>query len=319
MNIVVTGAAGFIGSNVVERLLADGHQVVGIDNFDSYYALEIKRSNISCALKEQRFRLVEGDIRDDRALEHCFTSPVDAVIHLAARAGVRPSLLQPELYYDVNVMGTLRLLEMMRKQGVKKLLFASSSSVYGNQKKVPFSEDDPVDNPISPYAATKKAGELLCHTYYHLYQMDIACLRFFTVYGPRQRPEMAIHQFVRKIEEGQPLTLYGDGTTRRDYTFIADILQGIMNILHAIQGFEVVNLGESRTISLAGLVKSIEQVLGKKADLQWLPSQPGDVDQTYADIEKAKRLFHYNPQYPIERGLEEFAVWFRQHRVGATA
>ncbi len=313
MTILVTGAAGFIGSHVTERLLADGHTVIGIDSFDTFYDPAVKRSNIAGAQRHAFFRLVEGDIRDPGVLEQCFSGgPVDAVIHLAARAGVRPSLKDPGLYYDVNVTGTLRLLEAMRRHGTKKMLFASSSSVYGNNVKVPFSESDFVDNPVSPYAASKKAGELLCYTYHHLYGFDVFCLRFFTVYGPRQRPEMAIHQFVRRIDCGAPVTLYGDGSTRRDYTYVTDILDGILKSLRNVRGYEVLNLGESRTTTLKELVEIIERAVGKKAVIDWQSMQPGDVQQTYADITKARSLVGYDPRVGMEEGIRKFVAWFGQ-------
>ncbi|MCZ6776663.1 MAG: GDP-mannose 4,6-dehydratase [Ignavibacteria bacterium] len=313
MNILVTGGAGFIGSHVIEQLLANGHTAVCIDNFDDFYDPNVKRRNLETVLQREGFRLVEGDIRDQSALEQCFSGkPVDVVIHLAARAGVRPSLLQPELYYDVNVMGTLRLLEMMHKHDVSRLLFASSSSVYGNNRKIPFSETDSVDNPISPYAASKKAGELLCHTYHHLYGFDIHCMRFFTVYGPRQRPEMAIHEFVKKITREEPIVLYGDGTSLRDYTYISDILDGIMKSVDNLEGYEIFNLGESRTIALSELVATIENVVVKKAIIQRQPMQPGDVQVTFADITKAKRILGYQPCCSVESGLEKFIEWFQK-------
>lgn len=315
MNILVTGGAGFIGSHVVEKLLHDGDRVVCIDNFDTFYDPAIKRANVSPHLSNARFHLVEGDIRDERTLESAFRiAPVDLVVHLAARAGVRPSLLQPELYYDVNVTGTLRLLEAMRKHQVTKMLFASSSSVYGNNQKVPFAESDPVDHPISPYAASKKAGELLCHTYHHLYGFDIFCLRYFTVYGPRQRPEMAIQQFIHKILNGEPITLFGDGTSRRDYTYIDDILDGVFRSLSHLRGYEILNLGESRTTSLRVLIELIERLVGKKAVVQWLPMQPGDVLVTYADITKARSLIGYQPCVPLEEGLVQQITWYRTTR-----
>jgi len=314
MNILVTGGAGFIGSHVVERLLSSGHKVVCIDNFDDFYDHKIKRANISNALESKNFSLVEGDIRDVQALERCFNKfNINLVIHLAARAGVRPSLLQPELYYDVNVIGTLRLLEMMKKYHVTKMLFASSSSVYGNQQKTPFSESDRVDYPISPYAASKKACELLCHTYHHLYGFDIFCFRLFTVYGPRQRPEMAIHQFVRKIFNGETIVLYGDGSSKRDYTFIDDIVDGLMKSLNLLKGYEIINLGESRTISLIDLISTIERLTSRKANIRFEPMQPGDVITTFADIKKALELIDYKPNYPIEKGLSEFIAWYKNY------
>jgi len=315
LNLLVTGGAGFIGSHVVERLLADGHTVVCIDDFDDFYSPEIKRRNLSEVQSNGGFRLVEGDIRDDRALEKCFSwGRVDGVIHLAARAGVRPSLAQPDLYYDVNVMGTLRLLEKMRRHEVSRMLFASSSSVYGENSKIPFTETDDVNNPVSPYAASKRAGELLCHTYHHLYRFDIFCLRFFTVYGPRQRPDMAIHKFAVKIMRDEPITVYGDGTSRRDYTFIEDIVQGITKSLGVLGGFEIVNLGESRTVTLNSLIDLLEKIMGKKAKAHHEPRQSGDVEVTYADVRKARNLLGYEPGWPIENGLNRFVDWLESVR-----
>ena len=303
-HVFITGVAGFIGSNLARTMLDQGYKVSGIDNFDTFYDPAIKRKAVARLTEYEAFKLREGDIRHRETLDIIFGSEKpDLVIHLAARAGVRPSIEQPELYYDVNVTGTLVLLEAMRAAGIKDMLFASSSSVYGNNKKVPFSETDPVDNPISPYAATKKAGELLCYTYHHLYDFNIYCLRFFTVYGPGQRPEMAIQQFGRKISEGTPITLFGDGTTRRDYTFISDITAGIIACANNLKGYEIFNLGNSDTISLIGLVRSIEDTLGKKAIIEWKPMQAGDVEITFADISKARRLLNYSPGYPVHRGL----------------
>lgn len=305
-NIFITGIAGFIGSNLAKALINAGFTVSGIDNFDDFYDPQIKRNAIERLKRYGQFKIYEGDIRDRELLERIFAEQkIDLVIHLAARAGVRPSIEQPTLYYDVNVTATLNLLEAMRAANVKNMLFASSSSVYGNNKKVPFSELDPVDNPISPYAATKKSGELLCYTYHHLYDFNIFCLRFFTVYGPGQRPEMAIQQFGRKIKEGSPITLFGDGTTRRDYTFVEDIVAGIMASAKNLKGYEILNLGNSDTISLIDLVHSIEETLGKKAIIEWQPMQPGDVEITYADISKAEQLIGFKPDYPIQKGLKK--------------
>ncbi|PKO98440.1 MAG: epimerase [Bacteroidetes bacterium HGW-Bacteroidetes-9] len=304
--VLITGAAGFIGSNLSHRMLQAGYSVIGIDNFDSFYDPQIKHKAIQKLALAPDFKLYEGDIRNRSLLDTVFEIEKPAlVIHLAARAGVRPSIEQPELYYDVNVNGTLVLLEAMRKAGIKDLLFASSSSVYGNNKKVPFSETDSVDNPISPYAATKKAGELLCYTYHHLYNFNIFCLRFFTVYGPGQRPEMAIQQFGRKIAEGLPITLFGDGSTRRDYTFIDDITNGIIASSDNLIGYEILNLGNSDTISLIDLVHNIEETLGEKAIIEWQPMQPGDVEITFADISKAQKLIGYKPDYPVKKGLQK--------------
>ena len=303
--VFITGIAGFIGSNLAKAMHEDGWSVSGIDNFDEFYDPQLKRMAVRRAEASGSISLIEGDIRDAALLNSVFSSNrPDLVIHLAARAGVRPSIEQPALYYDVNVTGTLTLLEAMRRNGMKNLLFASSSSVYGNNKKVPFSESDSVDNPISPYAATKKAGELLCYTYHHLYDFNIFCLRFFTVYGPGQRPEMAIQQFGRKITEGTPITLFGDGSTRRDYTFVDDIVAGIMASAQHLKGYEIFNLGNSDTISLIDLVHGIEETLGKKAIIEWKPMQPGDVEITYADISKAKDRLGYKPDYPVLKGLK---------------
>ncbi|MFH1119180.1 MAG: NAD-dependent epimerase/dehydratase family protein [Bacteroidota bacterium] len=302
--VLITGAAGFIGSNLAQGMLSEGYQVTGLDNFDDFYDPQIKRKAVEKLATTPGFRLIEGDIRDRKLLDETFMEvKPDLVIHLAARAGVRPSIADPQLYYDVNVSGTLVLLESMRKTGIKDLLFASSSSVYGNNKKVPFSESDPVDNPISPYAATKKAGELICYTYHHLYNFNIFCLRFFTVYGPGQRPEMAIQQFGKNIAEGAPITLYGDGTSRRDYTFVGDIVAGIISAANKLKGYEIINLGNSDTITLLELVHGIEVTLEKKALIEWQPMQPGDVETTYADISKAGKLLGYRPDYPVMKGL----------------
>jgi UDP-glucuronate 4-epimerase len=310
MNILVTGGAGFIGSHVADRLLGEHHRVFCLDNFDTYYDPQIKHSNLANAMLSPAFHLIEGDIRDSRCLDECFTRyPIDVVIHLAARAGVRPSLISPDLHYDVNIMGTLRLLEAMRRHGVSRMIFSSSSSVYGNNTKVPFSESDCVDMPISPYAASKKAGELLCYTYHHIYGFEIFCLRLFTVYGPRQRPDMAIHQFIGKISRGEPIVLYGDGSSKRDYTYVDDIVQGVINAMSCVRGYEIINLGGSQTIELRALISAIERIVGREAQLRWMPMQAGDVNCTFADITKAHRLLDYVPAYPLLRGLREFVEW----------
>ncbi|MCH8330810.1 MAG: GDP-mannose 4,6-dehydratase [Bacteroidetes bacterium] len=310
MKVLVTGGAGFIGSSVVDALLTDGYSVVAIDNFDEFYDPDIKRDNLANAIQNDQFELVEGDIRNVKNLEECFSKDIDLVIHLAARAGVRPSIEQPILYYDVNINGTLNLLETMRKHECKQLLFASSSSVYGNNEEVPFSESDPVDHPISPYAASKKAGELLCYTYHHLHNFNIFCFRYFTVYGPRQRPEMAIHAFTRNIMNGLPINMFGDGSSQRDYTYIDDIVSGVMNAIPRLKGYEVLNLGESQTIKLKDLITLIQEATGKEAIIEQLPQQPGDVDITFADISKAKALLEYNPQFPVEEGIRRFVEWY---------
>ncbi len=311
MKALVTGAAGFIGSHLVDRLLKDGWSVVGVDNFDEFYAPQVKRHNLAGALTNPRFQLIEADIRNEQAMAKAVTPDLDVVIHLAARAGVRPSIEQPLLYHDVNVNGTVVVLEAVRRCGIRKFIFASSSSVYGNNQKVPFSETDNVDFPISPYAATKKAGELICHTYHHLYGIAINCLRFFTVYGPRQRPDLAIHKFARLIEEGRPIPIYGDGSMMRDFTYIDDIISGVLAAMDRCTGYEIYNLGESRPVSVTDLVAEIEKALGRKATLQRLPLQPGDVNRTYADVAKAQAQLGYCPSTHIATGLARFVAWLR--------
>lgn len=310
MRVFVTGCAGFIGSNLIDRLLGLGHEIIGIDNFDSFYNKLIKYSNIENALKNPQFHFMEGDIRDVSFLESCFKHEIiDLVIHLAAKAGVRPSIFNPQSYYDINVIGTLNILECMKAFSVNKMLFASSSSVYGNNHIIPFSETDNVDSPISPYAATKKAGELLCHTYHYLYQFDIFCLRFFTVYGPRQRPDLAIHKFTNQIIQNQTIEIYGDGKTSRDYTYINDIIDGIVKAKEHLKGFNIINLGESKTIDLNTMIEVLENQLGKKAAKKYWPNQLGDVDITFANISKAKEILGYNPSWTIEDGIRAFVKW----------
>ena len=311
MHILITGGAGFIGSSLTDRLLAAGHHIVSIDNFDPYYDPAVKENNLTTALQSRRFKLYRDDILDTAALDKIFTEhDFEIVVHIAAKAGVRPSILDPHGYYRVNVTGTLNLLEQCKRKHINKFILASTSSIYGNNKKVPFSETDAVDNPISPYAASKKAAELLCHTYHHLYKMNIHALRFFTVYGPRQRPDLAIHKFFQMITSGQPITLFGDGSTSRDYTYIDDILDGITKSITNISGYEIINLGESKTITLMDMVSMIEDVLGQKAVRKSQPMQPGDVDRTFADISKARRILGYDPQTNLRIGLEKFRDWF---------
>lgn len=310
--ILITGAAGFIGSSLADDLLAKGFSIMGIDNFDSFYTRDIKETNISNALKHNFYSFQEGDIRDMEFLNSCFSGfRPDIVIHLAAKAGVRPSIKNPASYYDVNVNGTLNMLEAMRKNKIGRMLFASSSSVYGNNKKIPFAESDNVDFPVSPYAASKKACELLCHTYHHLFDMDIFCLRFFTVYGPRQRPDLAINKFTRALLNDEPITLFGDGSTSRDYTHISDILQGIGQAMENLKGFGIFNLGESNAISLKELVALLENSTGKKADIKYLPMQDGDVLRTFADISRAKSVLGYNPVVNIADGISNYVEWVR--------
>lgn len=312
MYILVTGAAGFIGSHVCEFFINLGCPIIGIDNFDSFYAAKFKELNLAELKKNPEFIFYKTDIRNRKSLAQIFSeNKVDVVIHLAAKAGVRPSIESIEEYYDVNVNGTVSLLESMRKYNVKKMIFASSSSIYGNNVKVPFSEPDSVDNPISPYASTKKSGELLCHVYHHLYNFDISCLRFFTVFGPRQRPDLAIHKFTRLIDEGRPIPFYGDGSTSRDYTYIDDIVQGINCAVNHLNGYQIFNLGESNVITLNQLVQTIEISLNKKAILNKQPMQPGDVSKTYADISKAKLEIGYSPKFDFETGIIEFVKWYR--------
>jgi UDP-glucuronate 4-epimerase len=314
--ILVTGGAGFIGSHVIERLLEEGSRIVCLDNFDSFYDPAVKRANLASALKQSNFRLIEGDIRDESTLAGLFREErIEAVFHAAARAGVRPSIQDPVLYHDVNVHGTTRLLEAARSAEVKNFVFASSSSVYGVANRTPFSEEDPADFPISPYAATKRAGELLCYTYHHLYGLPVTCLRFFTVYGPRQRPEMAIHKFTRLIDSGRPVPVFGDGSSRRDFTYISDAVQGVVRALATPQPYEILNIGESQTTQLRDLVAKIETALGKKAQIQVMPLQAGDVPLTFADVSKAKRLLGYEPETSIEEGLKKFVAWYQKTKL----
>ena len=314
-SILITGGAGFIGSHLVDRLLSEGvWRITVVDDFNDFYDPSIKRENLSSLISNPDFKLVEADIRNLEALSPAFSETnFDCIVHLAARAGVRPSLKEPRLYVETNINGTLNLLELARIHGVKQFVFGSSSSVYGMNAKVPFSEDDPIFNPISPYAATKAAGELLCHSYAHLYDLRVVCLRFFTVYGARQRPDLAIHTFARLISAGQPISVFGDGTTRRDYTYIDDIISGVCAAIDYDQSdYEVINLGESRTVELRELISLIEKALDRHAEIDRQPLQPGDVTQTFADISKARRLLGYDPQTQIEEGIQKFVEWFRE-------
>ncbi len=316
MNVLVTGGAGFIGSHLVERLLRDGHNVAILDDFNDFYDPQIKRANIAAFANDVAVHDV--DLRDDNKVAALFQrEKFDAIFHLAARAGVRPSIQQPQLYYDTNVAGTLHLLENAHGSGVERFIFASSSSVYGAAKRVPFSEEEHLTQTLSPYAATKIGGEFLCSTYSHLYRMRVVALRYFTVYGARQRPDLAIHQFTRKIHAGQPIDQFGDGTTRRDYTYINDIVQGTIAALK-YEGpvFDVFNLGESDTIQLKDLIATIEKTLGKKAQINRLPEQPGDMPLTCADISKARKLLGYNPKTKFQDGLPKFVDWFLKSRAG---
>jgi len=315
-NILVTGGAGFIGSHLCERLLTDGVKVICLDNFDSFYDPTIKIRNVEGVKKKspELFELVTGDIRNPEHLKGVFQkSKIDLVVHLAARAGVRPSISDPLLYQDVNIRGTIVLLESCKAHGIKNFIFASSSSVYGENQRVPFTEKDLDIQPISPYGGTKRAGELLCYSYHHLYKMNIACLRIFTAYGPRQRPEMAIHKFARLIDQGGKIPMFGDGSSRRDYTYIDDLVDGILGVIRYHKGFEIYNLGESQTTSLKELIRLIEKTIGKKANIEMLEPQPGDVSVTYADITKAKQMLKYQPVVKMEEGIKRFVEWYKKN------
>jgi UDP-glucuronate 4-epimerase len=313
--ILVTGGAGFIGSHLVDRLLAEGgSNITVVDDLNDFYSPEIKRANIAGHLANPAYRLVEADIRDRERMAAVFAhQKFDVIVHLAARAGVRPSLSEPELYAETNINGTLNLLELARKHDIKQFVFGSSSSVYGINTKVPFAEDDRIHQPISPYAATKAAGELLCHTYTHLYGIRCICLRFFTVYGARQRPDLAIHKFSKLISEGKPIQVFGDGTMKRDYTYIDDIIQGVRAAIdYDSSMYEIFNLGESQTIELSELITLLEKSLDMHAIIDRQPMQPGDVPATFADITKARRLLGYSPTTKIEDGIPKFVEWFRR-------
>ncbi len=313
-NILVTGGAGFIGSHLVDKLLSErAWRVWVVDDFNDFYAPELKRANVSSHQADAAYKLIEADIRDRAALDEIFAATkFEAIVHLAARAGVRPSLTEPQLYSETNINGTINLLELARVHEIKQFVFGSSSSVYGINAKVPFGEEDEIRQPISPYAATKAAGELICHTYTHLYGIRCVCLRFFTVYGARQRPDLAIHKFARLIDAGKAIPVFGDGTTRRDYTYVDDIIQGVRAAIDYTAGdYEVFNLGESRTVELRELIALLEKELDRKAVIDRQPMQPGDVPQTYADITKARKMLGYNPQTQIEDGIHRFVEWFR--------
>jgi UDP-glucuronate 4-epimerase len=313
-NILITGGAGFIGSHLVDRLMAEGEwRITVVDDFNDFYDPEIKRANLSAHVPSASYNLVKADIRDRAALENIFNETrFECIVHLAARAGVRPSLSEPQLYAETNINGTINLLELARLHDVKQFVFGSSSSVYGNNAKVPFNEEDETRQPISPYAATKAAGELICHTYSHLYGIRCICLRFFTVYGARQRPDLAIHKFARLIEQGKAIPVFGDGTTRRDYTYIDDIIQGVRAAIdYTTSQYEIFNLGESRTVELNELIGLLEKELDQNAVIDRQPMQPGDVPQTFADITKARHMLGYDPQTQIEVGIRRFVEWFR--------
>ena len=320
MRVLVTGAAGFIGSHLAERLVARGDDVVGLDNFDAFYPRPVKERNLATLLAAPRFSLVEGDLRQPADLERAFSAArPDAVVHLAALAGVQPSLADPARYADVNVLGTVRVTEAARAHGCKRIVFASSSSVYGRDSEPPFKESDPCLQPVSPYASTKRAGELGLFTAHHLYGLDVTCLRFFTVYGPRQRPDLAIHKFARLILAGKPISLYGDGSTSRDYTWIDDIIDGVVAALDetgeqgrgAPPAFRIYNLGGSRTTSLLRLVELISDAVGRKPEIEWKAEQPGDMKRTLADVSLANKELGYAPRVPIEEGIARFVAWVK--------
>jgi UDP-glucuronate 4-epimerase len=316
--ILVTGAAGFIGSHLCDRLLERGHRVWGLDNFDNFYPPETKRQNLAPALRHPAMRLVEGDIRDGVLLDGLLSDiPFDAVVHLAARPGVRPSIEDPNLCFDVNVTGTLSLLEAMRRWGPERLVFGSSSSVYGEREDAPFAEETAGDRPISPYATSKRTGEMLCYTHHHLYDLSVLCLRFFTVFGPRQRPDLAIHKFARLMAAGEPLPLYGDGSSSRDYTFVDDVVEGIRLGLGWLEresreapAYDVVNVGRSDPVTLSELVRRLARALEIEPLITHMPEQPGDVSLTCASDRRVRELLGYAPEVDLDEGLRRFASWF---------
>ena len=315
MKILVTGGAGFIGSHVCEALVNRGDNVVCVDDFNDYYEPKVKENNIKELIKNSNFKLYRADIRYFNSLNGIFEKETfDRVVHLAARAGVRPSIKNPLLYEEVNVKGTINLLELSRKYKIKNFVFGSSSSVYGINKKVPFSESDEVNDIISPYAATKRAAELMCNVYHRLYGLKITCLRFFTVYGPRGRPDMAPHKFTKLVDEGKEVEVYGTTASKRDYTYIADIVDGIIVAVDKDLPFEIINLGNSKTVELKHLISVIENLVGKKAKIKQLPEQPGDVPLTYADISKARKLLGYAPKASIENGMGLFVEWYKNQK-----
>lgn len=314
MSVLVTGAAGFIGSCLTDELLRQGCEVVGFDCFDDFYDPAVKERNLEIARDHESFTLVRGDVRSQADLER-IPDHVDSVVHLAARAGVRPSIADPQLYADVNLMGTARLLTWMKVRHLGTMLFASSSSVYGNNDKIPFSESDRVDHPISPYAATKKGGELLCHSASHLDSITIACLRFFTVYGPRQRPDLAIHKFARILRAGGTIPMYGDGSSSRDYTYVDDIVSGVIKALDWASErdtcFDVFNLGNRSTVELSEMISVLGEELGVTPRIERQPKQPGDVDRTYADISHARTVLGYEPLTEFREGVRRFIEWLQ--------
>ena len=320
-SILVTGAAGFIGGHCCHALLEAGWRVLGLDNFDPFYGRSLKEQTLAPLLAHGSFRFLEGDIRDTGLVEPLVRES-DILLHLAARAGVRPSIEEPELYASVNVTGTVTLLEACRRAGVRRIVFGSSSSVYGDLTPAPFREDAAAVDPISPYAATKRAGELLCRVYAHLHGFRVAALRFFTVYGPRQRPDLAIHRFTRSMAAGRPIQQFGDGSTERDYTYVDDIVHGVLGAVRWTEpeeaGFEIFNLGESQTVRLDRLIALISEELGVMPAVELLPMSPGDVMRTFADVSKARRVLGYRPQVPIEEGVKRFVAWYRQSQASGS-
>lgn len=315
MRVLVTGAAGFIGSHVARALLERGDTVVGLDSFNDFYDPAIKERNVAALLDHDAFTLVRGSLLDPAVRDQAHQGEPEAVVHLAAYAGVRPSIERPLLYQRENIEGTNLMLEAARHQATSpKFIFASSSSVYGENDKVPFEETDRVDHPISPYASTKKAGELIAHTYHHLFGLDVTCLRFFTVYGPGQRPDLAIHKFARLMREGQPIEQYGDGTSSRDYTYIDDIVQGVLAAIDRCRGYNIYNLGNNRTVTLADLIEKLSQAMGVTPTIVKKPMQPGDVPRTFASIERAAADLGYAPQFDFDEGLRRFVAWFDKTR-----
>lgn len=312
--IIVTGCAGFIGSHLTERLLDMNYHVVGIDNFDPFYSIETKQRNLSGFLLHPNFKFVQIDLANKSSLYESTPDNADLIVHLAGKAGVRPSIEDPQGYITANVVATQNILDLMKDKGIKKMAFASSSSVYGNTKETPFSESMDVSNPISPYAATKKTCELLNHTYHHLHGLDIISMRFFTVFGPRQRPDLAIHKFTRLIRENKAIQMFGDGSTARDYTFIEDTLGGIIGAINYLFGndnvFEIVNLGNNKPVLLRDMIDAICKATGSTPNIKQMPMQPGDVDITYADIAKATSLFGYQPKFNFEEGVKRFVEWY---------
>jgi UDP-glucuronate 4-epimerase len=312
-SIIVTGAAGFIGSHAAQALAKAGGRIIGIDNYCDFYDRSWKEANLRCMAADPSIEVVEMDITDGPAISGLIarTKP-SAIVHLAGMAGVRPSIQRPAYYAKVNIEGTAHLLQAAVENQVGKFVFASSSSVYGNQSKVPFSEEDRVDQPISPYAATKRGGELLCHTYWHLYRLPVFCLRFFTVFGPRQRPDLAIQKFTRLIDQGKPIEMFGDGSTSRDYTYVDDIVAGILAALDRCDRYRIYNLGGSDPITLKHLIAEIENALGKKAIIEQRPCQPGDVERTYADLARSRSELGFNPKTSIREGLRKFIAWYKE-------